>query len=449
MRHSMLSFSKAELVELCPWMASDAAPAKPSSELSSDEARLGRAFHAVVARIINKGLGTGPAHLIDDALKANGLDVNRYQRRLADMRPIEHALYSMKIAGITLRAEVSLGLNLSDGSAKEIGVDIGRGYPADPGWIYGTADLLHQEYDALDGTLVLVIGDWKVGPMARQETTQADRNKQLGLLAQAAMTIYGPDHVRVERKCIGPDGDLLVDSYVYDAVKIAEMDVWLQELEASIERASTSGPTPGAHCSGKYCPLLSVCPKVQAMTQEIISVPKTMELERALTPKTSALPLNVTSVDQIQNADHAGVLWAFARAVKTLAEQKIDLVKNYTDKFGAVPVGPGKIYGPREKKIRSIRATTVEELRAVLARDLPAEDLEKLVYATSPISELEARIKLRCDVGAGSAKVRGCMTELRNAGFIEETKVIEHRAHKPPKIKDGGKANADDEGDEE
>jgi hypothetical protein len=372
------------------------------------------------------------------------------------MRPIEHALYSLKLAGVTLRAEVSLGLNLADGSAKEVGVDIGRNYPHEPGWIYGSADLTHQEceYDG-DGvcTVTIVIGDWKVGPMARQEITPAPINKQMALAAQAAMTIYSPDRVRVELRFVGADGDLHIDFHTYDAVTIAEMDVWLQDLEARIEAASKTGPTPGAHCSGKYCPLLSVCPKVQQMTREIIAVPKTMELERALTPKTELanLPLNVTSVDQIQSADHAGVLLAFSRAVRTLADQKIDLVKAYTDRFGAVPAGPGKIYGPREKKIRSIRAPTVEELRAVLARDLPADDLKTLVYATSPMTELEARIKLRCDVGAGNAKVRGCMTELRNMGFIEENKTVEHRIHKPPKIAKDGKASAStvDDSDEE
>jgi hypothetical protein len=452
MKHSALTFSRAELIDLCPWIASDGAPDAPAVDGPGDDAKVGRADHGVKAQVINRELISADqpvtearkAQIIDEALRAEGLNPDVYRSRLSALRPVEHAQYAIKMGGSLTSAEVSFSIDLATGTCVEVGRDLGRKYERKPGHIFGTVDLLHTESSSLDGTMTVVVGDWKVGPMARQEITPARDNKQMALAAYAVKGAYKPKNVRVELRFISADGDLFLDSHEYDDCGIAEIDVWLQELEAKI--AAATEPTPGMHCAAKFCPLISVCPAVQRTINEVVAmanrVGQAMPIEPNLMQRD--LPLNVTSKDQLVSEEHARLILGRARAVKKLCEQMIKAVQGWTDDAGPIPLGGGKVYGPKDKYTREIKAPTVEEIKIALVKFLPPDEINKLVFATVALGKLGAAIKLRAPMGEGAQAERSALAFLKSSGLIEETRAIEHRDHRP---KTGSRKPSEDDDD--
>lgn len=456
MSRNLLTMSRAETVEACPWLASDKSPDRPPMDRRAadvDQA-LGRAWHYVVRSIINdRQAATGPAWLIDKALSMFGLDPEKYRIRLNMMRPVQHGLHMVRDGSGygNVRAEVSYAI-YPDGSAKEIGVDLDRQYPYEEGVIYGTGDTVHQELDYKpDGVveMTLVGGDWKCGSQARQEVTPAARNKQLALLAKALFETYHPEYVRVELRFIDASGDMYVDAHTYDSLGIAEIDCWIGELDQRISEAQA--PTPGAHCAGTRCPLLSLCPAVQQAQKAMLDVEKQpLAVARALTPPTelATVPLNVTALSQIQSPQHAGMIYAMAKAMENIIKAKIELIKAYVEASGPVPLGNGKMLSKNKRSARMIRAESVDEVKAVLAKFLPAEDLNKaLIYATCNLENLEQRIALRSTPETSKARVRSAMTEIRNAGLFEVTETFEFRPRKPKAAAAAGTKETDDDDD--
>jgi hypothetical protein len=405
-----LTASKLGLAQLCAF------PFRPDIEVPQDPpgdaARLGTAWHDVVATtIIMPMQATGPAQLIDRALRDAGLDPEAWRDRLQAMRPIEIAK-DLAREHITTRAEVAYAWHADSGDVEELGISLNRGYPDTVG-ICGTADFVYTEQTP-DG-FVLVIGDWKTGNPDNVEP--AKDNAQLRFLAGCASRLVDVDLVRVELRFISPEGEVTIDAWSYSPLELLEAQMLLGVLW---EMRTIAEPDPGPHCTAKYCPLRMSCPATTQAVQE--AVPEAA-------PRPEGYGIVLAGPDAIKGTEHAEYVLHRWQALKAFGEHIEKILKAYADKHGPIPAGEGKIWGPLDIVKREVSCTAdhSQELVELLEGHLPEAEALGLVKAQVSLTALAEASKRCAPPRKGAALERTIVDALRGAGMVTETQSTQYR----------------------
>ena len=156
-----------------------------------------------------------------------------------------------------LRAEVAYAWDPQTDTARELtGVD--RDYSDARGGFAGTADLVSVSKVTRSG----YVGDWKTGDGSGAEA----QLRALGLMVARANDL---DTVTVEALEVTSSGVRSVCREDLDAFALATI---AGELAEAIENIPHAEPTPGPHCSEKYCPARTTCPVGQSAALELVPV---------------------------------------------------------------------------------------------------------------------------------------------------------------------------------
>lgn len=164
------------------------------------------------------------------------------------------------VEGLTVRAEVSVVYDVSDGTARELGAQLGRAYGTlGPYEIPGTIDMLAVG----DGRVV--VGDWK----GWEEVDHPDSNRQTLLYALAAALIYKVAEVTVViAYLVAGHRDVMIAT-----LDIFELRAFGDELKELYARAMKASANPhafevvGGHC--KYCPAFGACHAQQQLADDV------------------------------------------------------------------------------------------------------------------------------------------------------------------------------------
>jgi hypothetical protein len=159
-----------------------------------------------------------------------------------------------------LRSEVAVGVNWSTGETKLLDIK-DRAYPNEPGWMYGTADLV-----GILKTGELYVGDWKTGGTEGAE-------EQLLSLACVLQGLFLNTYVAMG------ETEVRHRDVVISCLQVNEDGVWPHErkvpfgellthhaiMAATKDALNVGGnPTiPGIHCTALYCPHLGHCRAIE------------------------------------------------------------------------------------------------------------------------------------------------------------------------------------------
>lgn len=414
-----LTFSKLELVEACGFAFNPAAP--EVGEISSTDAAIGNAYHGVYATVVNHGMGSGPAQLVDAEIRKAGLDPEKYRAQVQGLDPVRSAC-ALAAQHCTLRAEVAVAFDPTTGEARDLGQEIDRAYVLKPGEIAGTADLVWTEVDPVNREVTLVVADHKSGFRSEWTVTPAERNAQLAALAVALSRLVDCDRVRVELRFPKDGAEEVVDAHTYSLLDLAEVEDRIVELAKRPE--SSPEPTPGIHCTQGWCPIRATCPATTQAMDKIVPAEGASE----------DWPIAITDASQIQGPRHAAWIIHRAKAVETAARILIEACKRWSDANGPVPLDGGQQWGPIITQPNETIDGDVDGLVATLSQHLPADAARSLVRAKVGKGELGKACRAAAPPRKGSKLEEVVLEALRAAKYARRdgTPRIEYRVHDVP-----------------
>lgn len=215
--------------------------------------------------------------------------------------------------GTSWAAEVAFGWHLGSGAGREVGRNVGRGYPTQPGELYGTADLVAL---SADGSAVHVL-DVKTG---RGWMPSAQESAQLRFLALAACATYGCASAEVGHLHVREDGSVWLERASLDALELDLFAEQLRQLHADAQ-AGRGQLAEGPWC--RYCPSFAACPAKAALACATVSMPA------QLTPEV------------------APQAWARVKAMRQVLDRAEEALKEYA-REQPFSVGDGMVLGPVE-----------------------------------------------------------------------------------------------------
>lgn len=347
------------------------------AQVSGDAADLGSAYHQVVARLVNIPGSDAHTHKADAA--------ERYAvdpKALAALRPEDAAAECSSGA----RAEVAFAWNWETGKARELGVDLDRGYLVGDTEIAGTADII-------DGD---TIADWKTG----KEPPKAEDNAQLLFLAMCANKLdYQISRVQIRH--VHPDGEVWHDTAELGPF---DLDAFEAELVGEIRSVNLAEPNPEKHC--RYCPMVAVCPRTVA----------------AIAEPEEAFPLALYQAADIQSAEHARWLLHRIDAAESLLSSVKGKVREYVDTHGHIELSDGKKWGPYLVSRETICGSREKLIEMGIPEDLIEYSVAK--------GDVEKYAKDGAEKGKGAAAVRAMIEKLRDAGCVKESSFTKYEARK-------------------
>lgn len=243
-----LSGSRVGLALGClyPFRPDVVIPRQPSSEA----ARIGTAFHAAAEAHL-RGEPIPQAATLADSYELSEADAARvYDRAVAwsvswdDLMPSD----------LEYEPEVPFCYDPIGGRAMRLPGTGRAAYAGLPGdqHITCTADVV-----AVAGDRVLIV-DHKTG----RPQAGAAEHPQMQAMAAIIGEAVGASTAMVELHYVRDDGSIYVDSARLDALDRAAILSDLRELFAAYQQRDAP-PTPGAHCTDGYCPLVASCPAVR------------------------------------------------------------------------------------------------------------------------------------------------------------------------------------------
>jgi hypothetical protein len=257
----------------------------------------------------------------------------------------------------------------------------------------------------------VLVRDWKTG--RQQHTEPARANLQVRLGAVAAARAFGVRRARVELVYLDAD-DYEIDGADFGALELATIAHELRELRGKLTQGPTP-PTPGPHCTTRYCPMLGTCAATQA------ALASAYPLERPLRPVIADDDQARFTIERLPAARAA--LRAIEEALHTYA------------KGHPIPLGDGRVYGWREKEERSVNVDTPEREEVVRRMLGHAADFAIRKETTTTLGLLEEAVRIALgDAPARGAKaemLRGLLAELEGAGGLRISKYEKPEAFKP------------------
>jgi hypothetical protein len=394
------------LARLCLYWTRDDVPWP--EQTTSPAAEIGTWYHAVCAWTIGTALGLlpegtpipEPPECLSDASELTPAD---------DARTLLDELDepASSIGRAEIRTEVAYVYGPQ--GTRFVGFDVGRDYgELAPGEIPGTADVVVL----WPSESLAIVVDWKSG----QRTDPARENAQLALLALCVSEHHGVDTVEVQLRY----ADGWVDRHTYDAFALVDVKDSIDDL---IRRAGEDPkPSPGLHCSSRYCPLRATCPRTVEVLQETDAVGETPALELVAVASNGA--------GAITGPMHAASLWHRAEAAQSLLDSVVTAVKAYVDANGPLPLGDGKELACVDETRESIEASTIQAVYEPVAQWVPADRFAQCINVSVPKGALEKAVKESAERGKKTDVWDAALESLRVAGRLKSRTITRHRVRK-------------------
>lgn len=237
----------------------------------------------------------------------------------------------------SIQAEVAIGVNWDTGVAKVLPGVKDREYPDEPGWTYGTADLVCILKDES-----LLVADWKTGGTEGAEF-------QLLSLACGLQRCVTQEFRKTS------EHTFQVFRFVRTScLKVSDNGIWPNEREVSNQELSIhwgamrmvyqsaqddpGPPYPGIHCTALYCPHLAFCGAVGGLVKDAAEGPQG-KLE------TGWYRRDFRMTDRLTSDDHAGWVAERVSAAKRQLSYYEAALKDYVAKGGRAISG-GWEWGP-------------------------------------------------------------------------------------------------------
>lgn len=303
--------------------------------------------------------------------------------------------------GTNWASEVAFGWHLQTGAGREVGRNVGRGYPTKPGELYGTADLVAL---SADNTTVHVL-DVKTG---RGWMPSAAESAQLRFLAMAACATYGCSQAEVGHLHVREDGAVWLERASLDALELDLFAEQLRQLQATVE-AREGRLAEGPWC--RYCPAFASCPAKVALACASVNAPA------QLTPETAAAAwLRMKEVRQVlDRVEEVLREYASTTPVSLGNGMQLAAVESSRDELDGAKVYAtmAKLYGPevaqasveldasKKSLDRGVRLVA-EQLKAkgekATLKDLNARALEAVRQAGGVVTRTRVEVRERREV---------------------------------------------------
>lgn len=389
--------SKLEAVERCPssWVL-------PRIPESSDAADDGTRRHAVLAARVAYPGGES-VELVPPA--------DTTEEMWADVVLERHPWLAQHVT------ETAWALDVATGRGRLLGRNLGRHYDAQPGEVAGAADYVRVEAGVVE------VLDLKTG---QADVTPPAENLQLAALAAAAASWYGVTTARVGILAAGDGRTPWVTWAELGPLDLLAIPVRLQRLVAAIEAART---TP-RYAVGRWCgtcPARRSCPTQTWALRRLAADPKSVaeDLATALvTPDTAAVGLQRF------------------RAIKSAMNEVERQLHAYVKENGPIPVGDGKVWGPRESQ-RSI--IDPEKAWPVLVEAFGVDGAREAMTLKTSKTAISAVASARAPRGQKSEAAKALLAQLDAAGAVTTKTVTEFEEYVPTQSA-SGPVLADDAG---
>lgn len=279
------------LLSRCAWWARDDVPLPARRE--SEEAALGTVAHQAIAELLR---GHVPA-VSDEA--------EPYVRAWRD-DPVSAEHWTPETP-LAWDPEADTGRILPPGPAREYGAALA-------GELCGTCDARRFEGGRI------IVADWKCASGPDLHADPPGDNLQLGLYALALCRAHGLHKAELLLVRIDPGGvDVLTAT-----LDVIALDALAGRLADLVESIPGARPTPGPHCTERWCPALAVCP-VASVSAEALA--------RAVAP----VPLTLTVAT-------APALLARVALAKGWLDAAETALKALADETGGIPMPGGRVY---------------------------------------------------------------------------------------------------------
>jgi hypothetical protein len=386
-----VSASALERIAACP-----ASTTLTRVREESPAAERGKAIHAYLAAVVEKGRDAALAEAPDDwreacaAIELDGLPI---------MEPEAYA------------AEVAYALDVESGVAREVGRNIGREYgDIGPTEIVGASD-----WEAITHDAVIVI-DVKTG----SAVTHPMKNPQLRFLARAASQLRRKTRAYAGILYVHPDKGSHFSWTVFDAFDLAVIGNELRALAVQVreakEKAAKGEPltfTRGAHC--RYCPAFDVCPAQAALIREVLAFGPEMEFQ---------------TVETLLGNGAKATAFRRVKDLKMLVGRLEARVTAFAS-MEPIELGDGKVYGPAPGPERISDGNTAYRVLAEAYGETVANAACAIEYTTSK-GAIEKAMKIVKEHEGGSIKdhVAKAMTRLRAAGAASQSMIVKEHVKK-------------------
>lgn len=312
------SASRANLLLKCGfWARSDVA--NPPNE-SGPGAVYGIAVHAML-----EASGTGLEQLLDTDPALAALSEEDVARARVDAWAL-YTWHQSHIGGEKYH-EQKIAFDHVTRTARVLQSTVPRDYSeCSPDELPGTADLIAVKPDAV------CVLDYKTG-----HTPWEIYKEQLNTLGLAASKIYNRSRV----VCIVlkvAEGECYPHHWVMEQHQLDEFE---ERLCTAIAGVPSAEPTPGAHCTGLYCPIAGTCPATLAR----ISADTNVQVDER----------DISTDCAIRDDEHANRLYQVKLLLGKSRATVDSQLKKYVDKTGGFVLPNSKKYMKESGAYREVR----------------------------------------------------------------------------------------------
>ena len=378
---SLPSASKLDLAFQCGYAFSPHAPKWPKQTYSK-AANFGKGQHAVAEKAV-KGETVDAVKEADTAEVTGNAEVARFKRVARD---VELWFKQARNRPVEWLVEKPLAYHVERGSARYMKPPE---YPRDYrdkkfGEIVGTLDLAAVLPDIVE------VLDLKTGKGAR-ESSVAD-SAQLKFYALCLARIHGVPRARITYLHATEDGIDDGDTVLLDELDLGQFAAQLGALAAGLQDAV---PVPGPHCTGKWCPMVSICP---ATTKALAAIDKASDLTRPFSTQLT-----------IEDATHAADVRVRLKMVQAACASIEEQLKTWVKSNGPIDIGNGMQYGVREENRETVDIGRPQAYQILAKRLGPKAD--QIVT----LSTTKQDIRSACDTRAQAEDI---FEELRAVGAL-------------------------------
>jgi hypothetical protein len=224
-------------------------------------------------------------------------------------------------------SEVAYAYDVATGAGRLLGRNLGRAYDVGPTEIAGTADYVRVD----EAAGVVEVVDLKTG---RADVTAPSENLQLALLALATASWHGVTTVRVGILHAPPGSTPWVTWHTLEAFDLLHAAARIRRVVEAVEAAKTAPRyNVGGWCG--HCPARRACPTQTAMLKRLAADPQAVAEDIAT---------------GIVTPDVARIAYQRYRAVKAAMAQVEAQLHAWAKENGGIPLGDGRVWGPRESQ---------------------------------------------------------------------------------------------------
>jgi len=188
----------------------------------------------------------------------------------------------------------------------------------------GTADLVAVKPEAV------CVLDYKTG-----HTPWEIYKPQLEFLGLCAAKIYNRSRVVCVVLKVS-DGECYPHHWTMEEERLVEFE---DQFVTAFNRVPGCEPTPGAHCTGLYCPMAGTCPATLGKLSDELGV-----------------PLDSIKTDaSIENEEHAKRIYELKLLMGKSKKVLEDSLKRYVDNNGGITLPNGKVYTKQNGSYKECR----------------------------------------------------------------------------------------------